>query len=335
MSAPALSVRDLAVRFPSGSGQVRAVDGVSFDLAPGERLAVVGESGSGKSVMSMALMGLVAHPGRIERGRVELAGRGDLIAMSERQLNRIRGNDVAMVFQDPMSSLNPVLRIDQQLLDPIRRHLALKGAEARARALDLLTQVGIPDPDGRLRAYPHELSGGMRQRVMIALALSCHPTVLLADEPTTALDVTIQAQIVRLLSDLCQRLGTAVLFVTHDLGLVARFADTVAVMYAGRVVERGPAGRIFTDPQHPYTQALLRAIPSVGGDRDAPLAQIPGAPPSLAALPQGCAFAPRCAHAVAACATAPPPLTERGGEQRAACIVTDPNRVRGESVAAG
>jgi peptide/nickel transport system ATP-binding protein len=305
-----LRVRDLEVHFLTKRGVARAVDGVSFDLAPSERLAIVGESGSGKSVLSMALMGLVAHPGKVVGGQVELMGT-DMRTLDERRLNRIRGKDVAMVFQDPMSSLNPVLTVEEQITAPLKRHLNMKGAEARARALELLQQVGIPAPAERLKVYPHQLSGGMRQRVLLAMALACGPKLLLADEPTTALDVTVQAQIIALLNSLAHQLGMAVIFVTHDLGLVARFADRVAVMYAGRFVEIGATRELFAFPQHPYTRGLLASIPAIAGERPARLAQIPGSPPDILNPGPGCPFEPRCAYAVAHCAVERPPLLPR------------------------
>jgi oligopeptide/dipeptide ABC transporter ATP-binding protein len=301
-------------------GVVRAVDGVSFELQPGERMAVVGESGSGKSVMTMSLLRLVAPPGRIVEGSIRFDGR-DLLGLSERQMNWVRGKDIGMVFQDPMASLNPVLSVEQQLCEPLRRHLGLSRAQARENALELLRQVGIPAPADRLSAYPHQLSGGMRQRVLIAMALACGPKLLLADEPTTALDVTIQAQIVALLKELSERLHMAVVFVTHDLGLVARFAHKVAVMYAGRFVECGTAEQIFYRPRHPYTLGLLGSIPSMSGERLARLTQIPGSPPDLLALPAGCPFMPRCGYAEARCAEDRPPLQRPDRGATVACWV--------------
>jgi peptide/nickel transport system ATP-binding protein len=323
-----LRVRDLETRFFTRSGVVHAVNGVSFDLAHGERMAIVGESGSGKSVMSMSLIGLVSHPGRVVGGEVELNGRS-LLDLSPSALNSIRGKEVAMVFQDPMTSLNPVIRVEEQIVPPMMRHLGISHAEARGRALQLLRQVGIPDEESRLRSYPHELSGGMRQRVLIAIALSCKPDLILADEPTTALDVTIQAQIVALLKQLADETGTAVLFVTHDLGLVARFAQKVAVMYAGRFVEYGPIREVFANPQHPYTKGLLSSIPSLTGARNERLTQIEGFPPDMREPAPGCAYAPRCPVATAACATERPPLTSRGPDHTAACWVTEPVRKGG------
>ena len=318
-SSPLLAVEDLRTHFFTRRGIVRAVDGVSFTLNPGERLAIVGESGSGKSVMTMSLLGLITPPGRTVGGTVRFDDR-NLLTLSERQMNTVRGKEIAMIFQDPMASLNPVLSLEQQICDPIRRHLGLGRTEARARAVDLLQQVGIPGAAERLSSYPHQLSGGMRQRILIAMALACGPRLLLADEPTTALDVTIQAQIVALLKDLSERLHMATIFVTHDLGLVARFAHKVAVMYAGRFVEFGTTEDIFAQPRHPYTQGLLGSIPAITGTRPDRLTQIPGSPPDMLALPTGCPFEPRCSYALAQCATAIPPL-RHDGDVDVACWV--------------
>ncbi len=309
---PLLRVRDLEVQFPTKRGVARAVDGVSLDLAPGERLAIVGESGSGKSVLSMALMGLVTYPGRVVGGSIEFEGR-DIRAMKERDLNSVRGRDISMIFQDPMSSLNPVLTVEEQIVAPLKRHMNLKGNEVRARALELLQQVGIPAAAQRLSAHPHQLSGGMRQRVLIAMAMACNPKLLLADEPTTALDVTVQAQIVALLAEQARIMRMAVIFVTHDLGLVSRFADRVAVMYAGRFVEVARTAALFSTPQHPYTQGLIASIPAISGPRLERLAQIPGGPPDLLAGGTGCPFEPRCPVAMVRCSTERPPLEQRVG----------------------
>jgi oligopeptide/dipeptide ABC transporter ATP-binding protein len=320
-SEPLLQVRDLVIEFPTPRGVVRAVDGVSFDLQPGERLAIVGESGSGKSVLSSSLLQLVPHPGRIVQGSALLEGR-DLLSLSQREMLQVRGKSATMVFQDPMSALNPVLRVGEQLVEPIRRHLGLDRASARQRAIELLGQTGFPDPRRSIDAYPHELSGGMRQRVLIAMALACAPRLLIADEPTTALDVTIQAQIVVLLRDMAERLGSSVIFVTHDLGLVARFAHRVAVMYAGRIVECGPVRDIFRYPEHPYTRGLLASLPRIDGPRAERLWQIEGSPPDLSALGDSCAFAPRCPSVLAQCSTARPPLEARSAGHTAACWVS-------------
>jgi peptide/nickel transport system ATP-binding protein len=327
-----LRVQNLETKFFTKTGIVNAVNGVSFDLKKGERLAIVGESGSGKSVMAMSLLRLVSYPGQIVGGDVEINGR-NILELSTQELNAVRGRKAAMVFQDPMTSLNPVIRVEEQMIPSMRRHLGLSNSEARARALELLRQVGIPDEESRLRAYPHELSGGMRQRVLIAIALSCKPDLILADEPTTALDVTIQAQIVSLLKQLSDETGAAVLFVTHDMGLVARFAQKVAVMYAGRFVEYGPIREVFANPQHPYTRGLLSSIPSLTGDRSQRLTQIDGVPPDMRELGNGCAFAARCGVALPLCTEERPPLTERGTDHPAACWVTEPAVIGGDLVA--
>ena len=299
-----LRVEELRTSFHTEHGVVRAVDGVSFEVRRGEVLGLVGESGSGKSVTNLSVLGLVPQPpGRHEGGHVWFDGQ-DLLALSEAELRRVRGRRISMIFQDPMTSLNPYLRVSVQVGEVLQLHEGLSRAEARARTVELLEAVGIPDPGRRVDAYPHELSGGMRQRVMIAMALACRPEVLLADEPTTALDVTVQAQILELIGGLCRDRGTAVVLVTHDLGVVAGVADRVAVMYAGRIVEQGPVERIFASPRHPYTQALLRSLPRL--DRKSQLTAIPGMPPDLSRLPEGCAFAPRCPEAHGRCRTLAP-----------------------------
>ena len=327
-----LKVTDLETSFFTKSGVVKAVNGVSFELKQGERMAIVGESGSGKSVMAMSLLRLVSYPGRIVGGDVELNGRS-LLDLNSKELGKVRGREAAMVFQDPMTSLNPVMRVEDQMVPSMMRHLLLTQHQAHDRAVELLAQVGIPDAANRLRTYPHELSGGMRQRVLIAIALSCKPDLILADEPTTALDVTIQAQIVALLKDLAEQTGAAVLFVTHDLGLVARFAQKVAVMYAGKFVEYGPIKDVFANPQHPYTRGLLSSIPSIDGEKVERLTQIEGSPPDLRNLPPGCPFMPRCPEATSLCAASLPELTERGTNHVAACFMTDPTTAkRGEPV---
>ena len=316
--SPVLRVEDLQVHFMTPGSPVRAVNGVSFDLYPGERIAIVGESGSGKSAMAMSLIQLLAYPGRVVKGKILLEGR-DLAAMSERDLNGIRGSQVGTIFQDPMSSLDPVMRVSDQLVPPIMRHLGLSRTEAREVAIRWLDKVGIPDAEGRIDAYPFEMSGGMRQRVMIAMALCCNPRLVIADEPTTALDVTIQAQIVELLKDLTAETGTAMIFITHDLGLVARFANKVGVMYAGRLVEFGTASDLFAAPRHPYTQSLLRTIPKVAGERRDRLLQIPGFPPDMRQAPAGCAFKERCLAAMDRCADDMPELEERTTGHLSAC----------------
>jgi len=324
-----LDVSDLRVRFETYHGTVRAVDGVSFSLDEGETLGLVGESGSGKSVTNLGIMGLVpSPPGVVEAGHILLDGR-DLVQMSEAQLRGVRGNEVAMIFQDPMTSLNPLLTVERQLTEVLELHRNMTRAEARRAAARGLDEVGIPDPERRLDQYPHELSGGMRQRVMIAMGLLCEPKLLLADEPTTALDVTIQAQILELMKDLQERRGTAIILVTHDLGVVAGMADRVHVMYAGRLVETGPIGPLFKDPRHPYTRGLLQSVPRLTGDPDAALDSIPGQPPDLADLPPGCAFAPRCSFATPACELDRPRLDPEHGPEApkdarsSACFETD------------
>jgi len=323
-----LSVRNLSTHFATPDGILRAVDGVSFDLRRGETLAVVGESGSGKSITGLSLLGLVPRPaGRIVGGEMLLAGRDgqvrDLARLGEQELQEIRGNEIAMVFQEPMTSLNPVYRIGDQIAEAVIRHRATSAAEARAVALAALETVGIPDAARRIDDYPHQLSGGMRQRAMIAMALACEPSLLVADEPTTALDVTIQAQILDLMRGLKrgERGGMGILFVTHNFGVVAEMADRVLVMYAGRVVEEGDVRTIFRDPRHPYTRGLLGSIPGAPGARgaDGLLRAIPGNVPSLRDLPPGCAFAPRCAWAEPACAVADPAIEDVAPGHRTRC----------------
>ena len=316
-----LEVRDLTVRFDTPTGVVRAVDGVSFELERGETLALVGESGSGKSVTSLALLGLVpSPPGTVEAARLAFEGR-DLTRLSPSERRALRGNEIAMVFQDPMTSLNPLLTVGVQLAEVLEVHRGVTLREARTACARALGDTGIPDPEATLSRYPHELSGGMRQRVMIAMALLCEPKLLLADEPTTALDVTIQAQILALLQDLQATRGTAILFVTHDLGVVAACADRVHVMYAGRLVETGATGELFARPLHPYTRGLLQSVPHLSGDPDRQLASIDGTPPDPARLPPGCAFEPRCPIASAECRTGAPALEAAGQSptHRAAC----------------
>ncbi len=300
-----LQVRNLRTSFLTAAGVVRAVDGVSWDIREGETVALVGESGCGKSVSALSIMRLVAPPaGRIEGGEILFKGR-DLLKLSEQEMQEVRGRDIGMVFQEPMTSLNPVLTIGRQLTEGLEIHLKMTVEAARARALELLGMVGIPDPQRRLAQYPHHFSGGMRQRMMIAMALACNPSLILADEPTTALDVTIQAQILELMRDLSQRLGVAMLIITHNLGVVARYADRVNVMYAGRIVEQASAAELYARPRHPYTLGLLRSVPRLDEPRRARLDPIEGQPPDLTCLPPGCAFAPRCAYRSERCGEAP------------------------------
>jgi oligopeptide/dipeptide ABC transporter ATP-binding protein len=303
-----LDVQNLQTHFQTGAGVVRAVDGVSWDVAEGETVALVGESGCGKSVSALSVMRLVAGPaGRIVGGRVLFKGR-DLLTLSEEEMRRVRGREIAMIFQEPMTSLNPVLTIGRQLTEGLEIHLGMTPAAARTRAAELLAMVNITDPERRLPQYPHQFSGGMRQRMMIAMALACEPALILADEPTTALDVTIQAQILELLKDLSRRLGVAMLIITHNLGVVARYADRVNVMYAGRIVERATARELYANPRHPYTLGLLRSVPRLDVPRRQRLDPIQGQPPDLTRLPPGCAFAPRCAFCVERCLTEAPAL---------------------------
>jgi peptide/nickel transport system ATP-binding protein/oligopeptide transport system ATP-binding protein len=305
MTEPILSVRDLAVSFATDEGVVQAVDGVSFDLQPGEVLAVVGESGCGKSVTAMTLLGLTRSPNARFEGTATYKGT-ELIEASDEELQRVRGKEIAMIFQDPMASLNPVVKIGEQIVEQILAHDDVPKARARERAVELMQRVGIPRAEERVESYPHEFSGGMRQRVMIALALSCDPSILIADEPTTALDVTVQAQILQRFRELRDETGAAVILVTHDLGVVADIADSIAVMYAGRIVEQGTLDDIFYDPQHPYTWGLMGAITRIDRPRRARLPTIPGLPPSLANRPEGCHLRPRCPHEYDQCANVPP-----------------------------
>ena len=318
---PILSVRDLRVEIPTPTGTVHAVDGVSFDLHAGSSLGLVGESGCGTSMTLRAIPGLLPRPGRIAGGSVRFADL-ELTTLSESGLRRLRGSGIAMIFQEPMTALNPVMRIGQQIAEGPRIHLGRSAAEAKQRALDLMGEVGIPDRARRYRAFPHELSGGMRQRVMIAIALSCEPRVILCDEPTTALDVTIQDQILKLLARLARSHATSMVFVTHDLAVIAQTCDRIAVMYAGQIVEAGPVWDVFHEPRHPYTLALLRSVPDVERVRHN-LEAIPGRPPELTDLPVGCRFAPRCGFADSGCRSAPVPLVRYGDDRAVACRHAD------------
>jgi peptide/nickel transport system ATP-binding protein len=320
MTEPILSVRNLQVEFASRRGTLRAIDGVSFDIAKGEVLGVVGESGAGKSVTGLAVIGLIDPPGRIAGGEIRLAGlRIDNLPPEE--LRRIRGKRIGMIFQDPLTSLNPLYRVGDQLIETIRTHLNLSETAARRRAIDLLAEVGIPAPEKRIDGYPHEFSGGMRQRVVIALAICAEPELIIADEPTTALDVSVQAQIISLIKRLGRDHGTAVMLVTHDMGVIAEASDRVAVMYAGRVAEIGPVQDVVRNPLHPYAKGLMGAIPTLAGD-DKRLVQIPGSMPRLSAIPRGCSFNPRCASAFDRCrAERPDPLPR--GTQSVACHLYD------------
>jgi oligopeptide/dipeptide ABC transporter ATP-binding protein len=330
MTEPLLRIRDLRTYFVTdrGGGTARAVDGVSLDLYPGETLGVVGESGCGKTVLSLSILRLVPEPpGHVRPGSlIEFEGR-NLLTLPPRDLRAVRGNRIAMIFQEPMTSLNPVLTIGDQVAEAAIVHQRLSRATARQRAVELLRQVGIPEPEARVDQYPHQLSGGMRQRVMIAMALICHPQILIADEPTTALDVTIQAQILELLQRLQRELGMAVLLITHDLGVVAGSADRVVVMYAGQVVETAPTPELFARPQHPYTEGLMESIPRLDRPR-ARLHSIPGSVPAATAWPSGCRFHPRCPFAWDKCRTEEPPLLETGtaGHVARCWLVAEPGR---------
>ena len=316
---PLLRIEDLRIEFSTNRGLVRAVDGVGYDVRPGEIVAVVGESGCGKSVTALGVMRLLPSPsGRISGGRVLFAGQ-DLARLPAPAMRAMRGRDIAMIFQEPMTSLNPVLTVAVQVMEPLTIHLRLPPKAARTRVAELLGLVGISDPERRLDQYPHELSGGMRQRVMIAIALACDPKLIIADEPTTALDVTIQAQILELMKDLCQRLGIALVLITHNLGIVARYADRINVMYAGRVVERGDSADLFRAPKHPYTLGLLQSVPRLDRPRAARLATIPGLPPDLREPPPGCRFAPRCSLYLPVCDTSPELRRVGANDHNAAC----------------
>jgi oligopeptide/dipeptide ABC transporter ATP-binding protein len=314
-----LEIRDLQTQFFTSAGVVRAVDGISYDVAPGETVAVVGESGCGKSVGAMSILRLIPNPpGKIVGGSIIFDGK-DLLALSEDQMRAIRGRDIGMSFQEPMTSLNPVLSIERQLTETLEEHLGTNREQNRARALELLNLVGISEPERRLKQYPHHLSGGMRQRVMIAMSLACEPKLIIADEPTTALDVTIQAQILELMKNLTRDLGVAMIIITHNLGVVARYADRVNVMYAGRIVESGTAEEIYHNPKHPYTLALLRSVPRMDEKRGTKLQPVGGQPPDLTKLDEGCSFRPRCAFATDKCARSKPPLDEVGPAHVSAC----------------
>jgi oligopeptide/dipeptide ABC transporter ATP-binding protein len=316
---PLLSVDDLRVEFWTQRGTVYAVNGVSFEIAAGETLGIVGESGCGKSVTSLAILGILSRNGRVTSGRAVFEGR-DLIGLSDRELRRIRGRDVAMIFQDPMTSLNPVLTIGRQIRESLQTHLGLDRKQAEARAVELLEQVGIPKARDRVGDYPHQFSGGMRQRAMIAMALACEPKLLIADEPTTALDVTIQAQILDLLRSVVAERDTALILITHDLGVVAGMCERVHVMYAGMVVEAGSAESVFATPRHPYTFGLLQSVPRLDTPRGRPLHPIEGAPRDMLRPPAACPFAPRCAYEVEKSRQEVPPLLEIAPGHKVACF---------------
>lgn len=321
MTEPLLSVRDLVVEFPTRRGVLRALDGVSFDIAPGEVLGMVGESGAGKSITGAAIIGLIEPPGRIVSGEIRLAGER-IDNLQPEAMRRIRGKRVGMVFQDPLTSLNPLYTVAQQLIETVRAHLDMTEKEARAHAVGLLDRVGIPAAARRIDDYPHHFSGGMRQRVVIALALAAEPELVIADEPTTALDVSVQSQIIDVLKEICAERGAAVMLITHDMGVIAETADRVAVLYAGRMAEIGPVSEVILKARHPYTSGLMASIPTLVQDTDR-LVQIPGTMPRLNAIPSGCAFNPRCEHAFDKCLTDRPPLIDAGPRHAAACWLAE------------
>ncbi len=317
---PVLRVENLSVSFRTERGIFKGVDGVSFDVAPGELVSIVGESGSGKSLTSLAVMGLINDPNAILAGSIRYKGQ-ELVGLSRKKLQAVRGNEIAMIFQDPMTAMTPVYTIGWQIEEQIRAHQKVTARQARARAVELLGEMGIPNPAIQADRYPHQLSGGMRQRAMIAMALSCNPSLLIADEPTTALDVTVQAQILRLIEQLRRDHGSAIVLITHDMGVVAEVAERVMVMYAGRIIEQGPKRPVFVDPGHPYTAGLLRSIPPMAGEKPHRLTAIPGSPPSIADRPLGCRFGPRCDFRYEPCDRDPPLF--RRGVQDVACYLAE------------
>jgi len=322
MTTPLLSIQDLHLVFDTARGRLKALNGISFDVRSGEIFGVVGETGCGKTVTGLSVLRLLPQTATITQGRILFKGQ-NLLALTEREMSRVRGGHIAMIFQNPGSSLNPVFTVGSQMVAIIRKHFGISKGEARARAEKMLEAVGLPDVQRILKSYPHQLSGGMQQRVMIAIAIACEPDLLIADEPTTALDVTIQAQILALLKDLRDRLGIAIVLITHNLGVVANTCDRLAVLYAGRVVETGPTRVIFKSPQHPYTRGLMRAIPRPES-RGKRLEAIPGSVPSNPGAIIGCAFAPRCALAFDRCHVEAPPLVELGEDHRSACFLAEP-----------
>jgi len=318
-----LEIKGLKTQFYTSAGTVKAVDGIDYDVEAGETVAIVGESGCGKSVSAMSILRLIPDPpGKIVEGSIRFQGR-DLLKITEDEMRGVRGKDIAMVFQEPMTSLNPVLTIGRQLTETLEEHLGVSGEASKARAVELLGLVGIAEPHRRLVQYPHHLSGGMRQRVMIAMALACEPKLIIADEPTTALDVTIQAQILELMKELTRKMGVALIVITHNLGVVARYADRVNVMYAGKIVESGTAHDVYLNPRHPYTIALLKSVPRMDFPRQAKLDPVEGQPPDLTRLDEGCSFRPRCKYAVAKCAREFPPLEKVKGAHITACWERD------------
>jgi oligopeptide transport system ATP-binding protein len=319
-----LDVRDLCVSFDAYGGEVQAVRGVSFAVREGEAVAIVGESGSGKSVTAQSIMRLIpTPPGRFKGGSILFDGR-DLATLSEKEMQKVRGNKIGMIFQDPMTSLNPTMTVGNQIMEGIMRHQRLRRSAAKARAIELLSMVGISNPETRIRQYPHEMSGGMRQRVMIAMALACNPSLLIADEPTTALDVTIQAQILHLMKQLQQQTGTSIILITHDLGIVVDLCDRVIVMYAGQIVETGTIREIFYNPQHPYTKGLLKSLPRLDQAKDEPLVPIYGTPPDMSQPPRGCGFCNRCDKAMRICEMEEPDWTVISDTQQVRCWLQEP-----------
>ncbi|MGJ5620310.1 ABC transporter ATP-binding protein [Sulfitobacter sp. MF3-043] len=318
-----LVIKDMVIEFRTPEGVVQAVNGISYSVAPGEIVAIVGESGSGKSVGARAILGLIpSPPGKIVSGSIAFDDI-DLLGLDDKSIRQVRGKEIAMVFQEPMTSLNPVISIGRQLTEAMKLHLNMSQKEANERGVELLKKVGISDPEGRLSQYPHQLSGGMRQRVMIAMALSCYPKLILADEPTTALDVTVQAQVLSLMKDLCREMGVALVIITHNLGIVARYAHRVNVMYAGKIVETGIAAALYSNPSHPYTLGLLNSVPRLDQVRGTQIEPIPGSPPDLADLGPGCSFEPRCRFATARCRAETPPMIDIGGAHSSACWEID------------
>jgi peptide/nickel transport system ATP-binding protein len=330
MTEPVLSVRDLRVEFVTRRGALKAIDGISFDIGRGEVLGVVGESGAGKSVTGSAVIGLIDPPGRIAGGEIRLSGRR-IDNLPPEEMRKVRGKRIGMIFQDPLTSLNPLYRVGEQLVETIRTHTSLSSSAARRRAIDLLAEVGIPAPERRIDGYPHEFSGGMRQRVVIALALSAEPELIIADEPTTALDVSVQAQIISLLKRLGREHGTAIMLVTHDMGVIAETADRVAVMYAGRIAEIGPVREVVQNPLHPYAKGLMGAIPSLASEAER-LVQIPGSMPRLSAIPPGCPFNPRCPYVFDRCRIERPEAIQRD-VHRVACHLYDRSPAEAEAIA--
>jgi len=323
-----LSIDHLATHIETADGVVKAVNDVSLAVAPGRVLGLVGESGCGKTMTALSVMRIVPPPGRIVGGSIRFQG-VDLLSLSDREMQRVRGRRIAMIFQEPMTALNPVLTVGEQIAEMLRYHLSMSRADGRSRAIELLRQVGVPSPEERYRAYPHQLSGGLRQRVMIAMAISCEPALIFADEPTTALDVTIQAQILELLRRLQRELHLSLVLISHDLGVIAQMADEVAIMYAGRIVEQAPTARLFGEPLHPYTQGLMQSLPRrAPRDRRQRLTAIPGSVPRLQQLPPGCAFHPRCPVAIARCSTDEPALKLLAPAHNARCWVAEAKRAR-------